>query len=316
MEKHYPFLLLLFLIALPQGGHAQQPEQFSLRDFQLRGPVRTCVVKASYGEERFEFDREGRLLKSLTQYNEEDYDITYYRFRDGILYERRDEAYRGGTFDPQISIAHFYERDSADGKMLTETILSYDRAIREQVDFTYTPDGTLSRIVHATPQGVDDTRVETETLKGETTTSYFLSDQLQRSVRKSEVRKGGQTYQVVLTKEYAGGAPQKAVEEIRNTDGRLVKETTFGYDPQKESFFAEEVRELEYDAQGLLSQERITNPTGDREPVVRQFVYQMDGKTPPNWVRQVTTPENSYVVRSLVYYEPESPKVAADSLRN
>ena len=76
-----------------------QPEVFSLADFELRGPVKSCTVVTAYGEERFEFDRDGRLTKSLTRFSDAEYDITYYRYRGPVLAERRDE--RVGTRSQQ-----------------------------------------------------------------------------------------------------------------------------------------------------------------------------------------------------------------------
>ena len=51
------------------------------------------------------------------------------------------------------------------------------------------------------------------------------------------------------------------------------------------------------------------------EALTRNYVYQMDGKDPGNWVRQVITPDNTVVVRQITYYKPELPEKTADSVR-
>ncbi|MDG1573084.1 hypothetical protein OZ410_12205 [Robiginitalea sp. M366] len=318
MRKHYPLFLCCFGLWV-LAGYGQQPEAFTLSDFQMRGPVKVCVVKAQYGEERFEFDREGRLRKSLTRYGPEDYDITYYRYRDSILYERRDEVYRSGDFDPRTSIAHIYERDSATGPVQTETILSYDRSIQEKVDYRYNDRGILQRMVRVTPEGVDDTRLTYDTYQGEETISYVRNGELQRSVRRSGSRMGSIPVRVVLTKEYSDGLPREAVEETLDMQGRRLKEVRFAYDTQKESFVPRETRKWTYNPESFPETETLVeHPAGGgrSEPIVRKYLYHMDGANPSNWVRQIVTPENQYVVRAITYYEEVPAGAVADSLRH
>lgn len=312
MKQHYPFTFFCLLLLGLAPAQSQEPEQFERSDFQLRGPVEQCVVKAAYGEERFEFDQEGRLLKSLTQFSPEDYDITYYRFRDGVLFERRDEVYREGAFDPRTSIAHIYERDSASGPIKGETILSYDRSIQERVAYRYGPDGRLVQMVRDTEGGVDDIQVTYETYRGEETTSYIRNGQIQRSVRTSQSQFGGKPVQVVLTKEYSDGVPQKAVEETRDAQNRLLREVTFIWDAEKDSFQPEQTRTIAYDAASFPVREEIAS--GKEGVRKRTYIYQMDGADPANWVRQVVSPENSMVVRRIIYFTPGVEPTPSDSL--
>jgi len=294
---------------------AQEPEVFTRDDFQLRGPVKSCVVKANYGEEHFEFDREGRLLKSLTRYNDADYDITYYIYQNGLLKEKRDEVYRNRTFDQQTSIAHFYERDTASHRLL-ERIVSYDRNFQEQVALEYDGEGRLQRVVRSSPEGVDETQVEYASLREEATTSYLMGGVLQKSVRTSRQGRGGQQQTVELTKEYLDGEPQRALEETRDARGRLLVETVYRYDPGKNEFTPEQSTRYSYNENGLLVEETTEGgAAGIEEPQARKYVYQMDGKDPGNWVRQIITPDNTVVVRQITYYKPELPEKIADSVR-
>jgi hypothetical protein len=307
------YLFTAVLASLPV--YAQEPEVFTRADFDLRGPVKSCVVKANYGEEHFEFDRDGRLTKSLTRYNDADYDITYYFYQGGDLRERRDEVYRNKTFDQQTSIAHFYERDTVANRLL-ERIVSYDRNFQEQVVLEYDEKGILQRIVRSDPEGVDETQVEYASLRDEQTTSFLMGGVLQKSVRTSSQGRGEELQAVELTKEYLEGQPQRAREKTRDSRGLLLAETLFHFDPEKNEFTPEQSIRYSYNDIGLLVQEKIlVGAKGEAQNQTRQYVYQMDGADPGNWVRQVITPDNTVVVRQITYYKPELPESQADSVR-
>ena len=319
MKRNYALFISLFLsvISLPYMG-AQQADTFTLEDFQLQGPVKRCVVRANYGEETFEFDRQGRLLKTETRYNDEDYNITYYKYRDSLLAERRDEVYREGEFDSQTSMAHIYKRDTITNRK-SELIVSYDRSFTEQFDQYYDDAGQLIRLVRSDEDGTDETLVEYSTYRSETTATYSRNGNIVKSVRHSEKNKQGGRLQIELTKEYLAGEPQKAMEVVRNEQGQVVTETSFRYDAAKGSFVPAETIEWSYDESGFPSSESRAqmDASGKRgEKQVREFIYQMDGSDTPNWVRQITVPENAMVVRSIVYYDPETALSEADSLRN
>ena len=278
---------------------AQEPELFTRKDFQLRGPVKTCVVKANYGEEHFEFDREGRMLKSLTRYSDTDYDITYYIYEGDRLKERRDEVYRNREFDQQTSLAHFYQRDTAAHRLL-EKIVSYDRNFQEQQVLEYDSIGRLQRLVRSDLEGVDETLLEYSSFRDEETVTYQLNGVVQQSVRTSHQARGKQNLTVTLTRKYLDGEPSQAREQTHDPEGRLIGETQFVYDAEKSTFSPELTTRYVYNEDGLL-QEEITRREGG-EPKTRKYIYQMDGAEPGNWIRQVVTPEHTIVVRQITYY--------------
>ena len=47
-----------------------------MEDFDLVGKVKSCLVITDYGREMFEFNKNGTLTKTITQYNDTDQDIT------------------------------------------------------------------------------------------------------------------------------------------------------------------------------------------------------------------------------------------------
>ena len=318
MKHNYGFLFLVCFLSYC-SLEAQLPESFTLSDFELRGPVKKCVVQTAYGEETFEFDKKGRLQKSLTRYNEGDYDITYYRFQDGLLKERRDEVYRNGEFEDQTSIAHIYERDTSETKRLTEKIISYDQAFQERVDYFFSTADRLQRIVRSREEGTDETTLTYEIYKDEETTSYVQNGQLQKSIRVSVKPKNGKSEKIELQKEYDAGRPVKAQESRLDSKGRLLSRVYFEFDSLKNTFRPLKTLSISYNTEGFTETETTTYASEDvskpekREAEVRKFIYQMDGQEPANWIRKIIQPENSVERRKIEYFkkevpEPEPPK--------
>ncbi len=303
--KDYALSLSFFFLCLPLVVVAQ-PEVFSREDFELRGAVKSSTVLTDYGEERFEFDRDGKLLKTLTRFSDTDYDITYYRYQDGSLGERRDEVYRDGSFDKSLSFARFYQRDTLANEV-TETITSYDRQMREQFTYQYDSIGRLQRIVRVGPEGIDETRVAYSEHQGERTAEYFLNGQLTKSIRKSEKEGPRGTTITELVKEYFQGVPQKALEQTRDSTDKLLSETRFVYDSVQSGFRKEQTRVYTYNDDGFLGSETITYRTpggGVSRVTEKNYVYQKDGKTPGNWIRKIITPENTFTSRKISYFDP------------
>ncbi|MFZ9002930.1 MAG: hypothetical protein ACO20F_01655 [Robiginitalea sp.] len=312
-NRSRPILLLLSLY-LPLLLCAQ-PEVFTISDFELQGPVKTNTVITDYGEERFEFDQEGKLLKTLTRYSDTDYDITYYRYREGELTERRDEVFRDGTFDKSTSFARFYQRDTTVG-LLKETITSYDEQLKEQLTYTYDSIGRLEHIVRIGQEGIDETRVTYSEHQGEETAEYYLNGQLSKSIRHSEKDQAARKRITTLIKEYFQGVPQKALEQTRDPNDNLLLETQFVYDSVNSGFRKEQTRTLTYNEDGFLESETVSYLTAEGRVgrvTEKKYLYQKDGRTPGNWVRKIITPENAFVSRKISYYE-EKPVQAADSI--
>ncbi|MBC2840716.1 hypothetical protein [Robiginitalea sp. SC105] len=312
------FALITTLFSLL--AQAQVPETFTRADFSLVGPVKSCVVKANYGEETFEFDRVGKLIKSETRYSDTDYDITYYRYRDSLLKERRDEVYRDRVFDEQTSIAHFYQRDTTGPPRLMERIVSYDRTFQEQVVYYFGDAGRLSRIVRSDAEGVDETTVEYTVFKEEETASYYQNGDLKKSVRTSRRQGPAGVQTTELTKEFVQGEPVKAVERTMDAGNRLIREVTFAFDRDKGSFVPSRTIDFTYNPQNFTESETIVTHSANKgdaataKKETRNFVYQMDGHKPGNWIRQIITPQNTMVVRQIEYYQPQPEKAAKDSL--
>ena len=282
--------------------YPQEPKIFTKTDFELSGPVKSCRVITDYGKEDFEFNDEGLLTKSITRYNDKDYDVSYYKYQDNRLIERRDERYQDGRFDEVTSMAHFYSYDSVPQTRITEKILSYNKDFQEQFEYFYNSDNKLERMLRSHAEGVDETLVEYSVFKDESTATYLLNGQLQKTVRTSRKKQNdGNALQVVLIKEFIEGIPEKATERILNSEGLLLSELYFVYQHSEKSFVPLNKKEYDYDDRDQL--ESVTSTSGELKNR-EEYIYQFDDNEGGNWVKKIITPENSYTTRVIEYYDP------------
>ena len=184
MLKNYIVLFLFVFTIFPLAIDAQEIQIFKVEDFDLKGSVRSCLVSTKYGKEEYEFNEEGLLAKSVTRYNDSDYDITYYKYSKGMLLEKRLENYRDNLFDKSTSIASFYTIDSLLNLKITEKIISYNKEFLDQYEYFYKND-SIFKIVHTNDSGIDETLVSYTDSKGEQTQTYILSGVVQKTVRTS-----------------------------------------------------------------------------------------------------------------------------------
>lgn len=270
----------------------------------MKGKVKSCLVTTDYGKELFEFDKNGVLTKTITQYNDTDQDITYYKYDDGELVEKRMESYKNNVLDESTSMANFYEIDTVPNRKITEKIISYDKQFLEQQQYHYNEEGELVRIISSNGEGVDETTFEYSQVKNEHTVSTFTNGILQKAVRTSTKKGPNGTQEVVLTKEYIDGEPNTANEEVFNSNGKLVTSEDFLYDVAEKEFVSQKKRYYHY-SDGKLS--RMVKKTINTESTDK-YIFQFDSHTPSNWVKQIVTPGNTYITRTIEYYEEEVPE--------
>ncbi len=307
MVKNYPALLVLFVIVLnlgPMDLNSQELKVFTINDFDLHGNVKTCLVITDYGKEEFEFDEAGLLTKSVTRFNESDYDITYYKYAADQLLEKRLETYRDGVFDKSTSIANLYEIDTTGNRKVTEKIFSYNQEFIDQYEYYFDIDNNLVNIKRSNNTGIDETTIEYTYYKGEYTKSYFLNGVIQKSIRTSTKKKNGSSYEIILSKEFIDGIPLKATEQKFNSKKALLLEIEFAYDVAKKSLEATSTKSFSYDDKGLLTE--LKKQTGPLE-TKQMYIYQFDNEENGNWIKKIITPDNSYTTRKISYYETAVP---------
>jgi len=303
MKKHY-IILLLFSLFQILGISSQEVQIFTVDDFDLNGKVKSCLVSTDYGKELFEFNKDGVLTKTITQYNDTDQDITYYKYDNGELVEKRMESYKNNVLDESTSMANFYEVDTVPTRKVIEKIISYDKQFLEQQQYHYDDEGKLVKMISSNGEGVDETTFEYSQIKNEHTVSTFTNGILQKAVRTSTKKGPNGTQEVVLTKEYIDGEPNTANEEVFNSNGKLVTSEDFLFDMAEKEFVSQKKR-FYYYTDGKLS--RMVKKTINTESTDK-YIFQFDSHTPSNWVKQIVTPGNTYITRTIEYYEEEIPE--------
>tara|TARA_R110002049_G_scaffold115795_2_gene267923 strand:- start:11884 stop:12831 length:948 start_codon:yes stop_codon:yes gene_type:complete len=310
MKNYLPTILCCTCIVLGSAFLsnllAQEIKVFTVQDFDLKGPVKSCLVATDYGKEEYDFNEEGYLTKAVTRYSDTDYDITLYKLNGGDLLEKRVENYRDGIFVKNTSIANFYELDTTDGKKITEKIISYNKEFLDQYEYSYGEDGRISTIKRTNDSGIDETAVKYEVYKGEITETYYLNDIIYKSIRTSKVKgKDNLALKLILTKEFLDGQPQKALEQTYNGNNKLVSEKKFSYDLIQKTFTPTESANYTYNPQGMLTSLKTTN---GKSVNIQDYIYQYDSHESGNWIKQIITPDNTYKTRKIKYYQKEASK--------
>jgi len=292
------FKVFLFLVGTTVLG--QEPRVFTVSDFDLVGNVKRCLVITDYGKEAFDFNKQGILTKVTTLYSDSDYDISYYKFSGGLPIEKRLENYREDSLEKQTSIAHFYEIDTLLNKIVKERVYSYRKEFLDQFEYKYDSIGNLTGIIRTTNQGIDDTQIVFDTLKGEITKTINVNGITERSLRTTEKTENGEVLRIELEKIYLKGEPYKATESFKDSLGRKVRETEFDYDLSKSSFVVSSETSYQYGEHGFLIKKITNRGSGQSQ---QEFIYQFDGNDPSNWIKQIITPDNEYITRRITYYE-------------
>lgn len=303
MLKHY-FALLSACFSFTATVLGQEIQVFTVSDFDLKGEVKTCKVIKDYGQEILEFNQDGRLSKSTTQYTESDKDIVLYTYSGDHLIEKRLESYKDNTLDKASSMVNFYEIDTTTvNKYIKEKIISFDKAFFEQRGYYYDDSGTLQKIIVSHENAVDEVVIENTSYKNEATTSVFENGTIQKSVRKSsKTLNNGKQGSVELTKQFLDGEPSRALEKVYNEGGLLISEQLFLFSSKENEFVPDEKQLYEYDENGILK--RLTVKT-EKTELSKDFIFQLDDSEHKNWVKKIITPDNSYITRRIEYYPPK-----------
>ncbi|RKR12916.1 hypothetical protein CLV91_1628 [Maribacter vaceletii] len=300
--KNYTLYFFVFLfLNFFSPVNAQEIRIFSTKDFDLKDSVQTCLVNTKYGKEEYEFLKDGRLSKSITRHSDADYSITYYKYEEKFLIEKRFENYRENTFDPSTSIANIYTIDSTTTLKITEKILTYSKEFLEQYEYTYSKEKVLEKITRTNDTGIDTTVITFTNFKGENTKTYSLNGEVIKSIRTSKIkRKNTPEQKLVLTKTFLNGEAISAEEDIVNLNGKIVSKTKFLFNTVKKEFEPQEVIRYDYNENDMLikTEEKLEDTI-----TIKEYVYQYDDGDSGNWIKQIITPDNSYKTRTITYFE-------------
>lgn len=300
MSKRLFFTLFLCFIAFL--AKAQQAKIFTISDFDLVGNVKTCYAIKDYGKEEFNFNEKGYLTKLVTRFNENDYDITYYRYANNTITEKRVEIYRDGIFDKQSSIANIYRFDSIPkGHKVTEKIVSYAKDFLNQYEYLYDQNNQLIQINRNDGKGIENTIISYEGGTGENLVTYSTNGVIQKTIRTSKrLSNKNKMQKVLLTKEYLVGELHKATEQVFNVREKIITEQKFVYDQNLKSFVSIEMTSYSYNDLGLVAEVRTKQ--GKKE-TIKKYIYQYDNGDKGNWIKQIITPDNTYISRKISYFK-------------
>ncbi|MGB6153540.1 MAG: hypothetical protein WBG48_16285 [Pricia sp.] len=304
MFRRYYILFIALLLGLPSPLISQEFKTFTTSDFGLRGNVKSCFVITDYGKEEYYFDTAGRLTKSITRFNDFDYESTYYKYQNNELVERRVENYLDNTFDKATSIATFFQIDTTANRKVTEKIVSYTKQLLEQNVYRYNAEGQLIKMTRTDTDGTDETLIDYDSVDGKRTITHSLNGSPLKVVETwSETSEAGEPVVLESTIKYFDRVPNSKTKEVYNANQKLISQSEFLFDASTEVWIPQEQIEYTYDENGILVE---TDTQRQNFTTSKSYIYQFDGTENNNWVKQIITPENTYKTRKIKYYiEPK-----------
>ncbi|MDA9887753.1 hypothetical protein N9D52_01135 [Flavobacteriaceae bacterium] len=284
-------------------GWSQEIITYDRSDFDLKGPVKSCFIFTKYGQEQYQFNKTGQLVEAATVFGENDSETTYYKYEKAKLVERRVENYVNGVLDKTTSMANFYSYDSIPQLKIKEKIIGYDRTFVAQFNYRYDSIGQLTRVVRTNTQGRFITLIshQWDSLRTKKSTAYWLDSVPLKQIDSIFLKAGG-TLSQLKTKEFNNGIPNALELRVFNKKGLEIELHSTIY-IEKDALLvpkkASSVR-TKYDSNNHPIEQIF------ERGVVRQTkknLYQLDGSPFKNWIKKITTPDNTYTTRKIVYFE-------------
>lgn len=284
-------------------GWSQEIITYDRSDFDLKGPVKSCFVFTKYGQEQYQFNKTGQLVEAATVFGENDSETTYYKYEKAKLVERRVENYVNGVLDKTTSMANFYSYDSIPQLKIKEKIIGYDRTFVAQFNYRYDSIGQLTRVVRTNTQGRFITLIshQWDSLRTKKSTAYWLDSVPLKQIDSIFLKAGG-TLSQLKTKKFDNGIPNALELRVFNKKGLEIELHSTIY-IEKDALLvpkkASSVR-TKYDSNNHPIEQIF------ERGVVRQTkknLYQLDGSPFKNWIKKITTPDNTYTTRKIVYFE-------------
>ncbi len=303
MQCHFRMSLFTGFLFTHLMGWSQEIITYDRSDFDLKGPVKSCFVFTKYGQEQYQFNKTGQLVEAATVFGENDSETTYYKYEKAKLVERRVENYVNGVLDKTTSMANFYSYDSIPQLKIKEKIIGYDRTFVAQFNYRYDSIGQLTRVVRTNTQGRFITLIshQWDSLRTKKSSAYWLDSVPLKQIDSIFLKAGG-TLSQLKTKEFDNGIPNALELRVFNKKGLEIELHSTIY-IEKDALLvpkkASSVR-TKYDSNNHPIEQIF------ERGVVRQTkknLYQLDGSPFKNWIKKITTPDNTYTTRKIVYFE-------------
>lgn len=301
MLKKYVILFLFAIICALPFSYGQEVIVFKVEDFDLKGNVKSCLVITDYGKEEYYFEETDKLTKSVTRFNDSDYETTYYKYNGSDLVERRVENYLDNTFDSATSLANFYTIDTTANRKITEKIISYEKELLEQNIFLYDEEEKLVSIERTNTNGTDEHKFVYSEGEGEKTVREERNGILLETIQTlSEKSENDSLQKKVLTQKYLDGQVNSKTVQVFDSNGKLLSQTEELYDGSIEKWILQEDLKYSYAENGVLANVK-SQQMG--YTTTKEYIYQFDGTDANNWVKEIVTPNNTYKTRRIAYHE-------------
>ena len=282
---------------------SQEIITYDRSDFDLKGPVKSCFVFTKYGQEQYQFNKTGQLIEAATVFGENDSETTYYKYEKNKLVERRIENYVNGVLDKATSMANFYSYDSVPQIKIKEKIIGYDRTFVAQFIYNHDSIGQLNRVVRTNTQGRFITLISHvwDSLRTKKSTAYWQDSVPLKQIDSIFFKAGGTLTQLNI-KEFDNGIPSSMEQRMFNKKGLEIELHNTIY-LEKDSLYVPKK------ASSLRTKYNNNNHPIEQtfeRGVVRQTkknLYQLDGSPFKNWIKKITTPDNTYTTRKIIYFE-------------
>ncbi len=303
MQSHFRMSAFIGFLLTHFSVWSQEIITYDQSDFDLKGPVKSCFVFTKYGQEQYQFNKTGQLIEAATVFGKNDSETTYYKYEKTKLVERRVENYVNGVLDKMTSMANFYSYDSLPQLKIKEKIISYNRAFVAQFNYRYDSTGQLTRVVRTNTQGRFITLIshQWDSLRTKKSTSYWLDSVPLKQIDSIFLKAGGGLIQL-RAKEFDNGLSSSLEQRVFNKKGLEIELVNTVYIERDTVLVAKRASSVrtKYDSNNHPIEQIF------ERGVVRQTkknLYQLDGSPFKNWIKKITTPDNTYTTRKIVYFE-------------
>ena len=306
MSLYFRLIVIVFFTAQFTPSQGQSFQLLKRSDFDLKGPVQSCVVLTKYGREQYTFNTQGYLISAATIFGNKDSETTYYKYIGKRIAEKRFEVFSQGKLDKVHSLASFYTYDSVPSLTIKERVMNYDRKFIDQFTFKFDSLGQVIREINTNTLGryITEVKYRRDSLQNSRITVFSVDslpikriDSFFNSSKKSLSR----ALKKYITYQYADGYLKNESRYFLNSKSLVQRVQELSY--AKTDNFPVLLSEAEYlyefnewgGANQLIIKKGLTSQT-------KKFIYQLDGSPHGNWIKKITTPDNNYTTRKITYF--------------
>lgn len=310
MNKSYLTCLKQFFfltVFISHFSFSQELKILTIKDFNLKGNVKHCIVSAEYGNEEFYFNKKGLVTKNITRYSEEDYSVTTYQYNEGNLIKKNVDVYIGGVLDKNTSLAHFYEIKLTSKKTIIEKIVNLDGEFIDNYTYDFDKDKRLTKLVIKNDKGISETDVHYKKNKDIESEEIHLVgvDTVKVIKRFSPKIKHNEGDYEQISSMYVNNKPDRAELKFIDSIGRVIYEEKLKAgikNPYR--YYSVSKKTYKYNDNGDVVEEMDFKKKVLLKKSVYEYEYEsIDADSEVvNWVRRVEKYSEDFVTREFQYY--------------